>query len=88
LPLRKDFFKQSEQQEKTVSVKNKVKGNKHQEDLYLMVQHKDTLQGWHNRLGHMGVSTIKKLAASGQLHITDKDGSILKMEECEVCAIA
>jgi hypothetical protein len=36
----------------------------------------------------MGVSTIKKLAASGQLHITDKDTSTFKMEECEVCAIA
>jgi hypothetical protein len=88
LPLRKDFFRQSEQQEKTVSVKNKVKGNKDQEDLYLTVQDKDTLQGWHNRLGHMGVSTIKKLAASRQLHITDKDSSTFKMEECKVCAIA
>jgi predicted secreted protein len=88
LPLRKDFFKQSEQQENAVSVKNQVKKRKGQDDLYLTVQDKDTIEGWHNRLGHMGVSTIKKLAASGQLQITDKDSSTFKMEECEVCAIA
>jgi hypothetical protein len=36
----------------------------------------------------MGRSTIKRLAESGQLQITDKDTSTFKMEECEVCAIA
>jgi hypothetical protein len=70
-----------------VSVDEKIK-RKEQEQLYLTGQDKDTIQGWHNRLGHMGVSTIKKLAASGQLHITDKDTSTFKMEECEVCATA
>jgi hypothetical protein len=58
------------------------------DELYLTVQDKDTVQGWHNRLGHLGVSTIKKLAEAGQLHITDKDTSTFKMEECEVCAVA
>jgi hypothetical protein len=88
LPLRRDFFKQSEQHKKTLLVKNKVKGRKDQEDLYLTVQDKDTLQGWHNRLGHMGVSTIRIFAASGQLHITDTDSSTFKLKECEICAIA
>jgi hypothetical protein len=58
------------------------------DELYLTVQDKDTVQGWHNRLGHLGVSTIKKLAEAGQLHITDKDTSTFRMEECEVCAVA
>jgi hypothetical protein len=87
LPLKKDFYIESEQQQAVVSVDEKIK-RKEQGDLYLTVQDKDTIQGWHNRLGHMGVSAIKKLAASGQLHITDKDSSTFKMEECEVCAIA
>jgi hypothetical protein len=65
-----------------------VKKIKQQEELYLTVQDKDTIQGWHNRLGHLGVSTIKKLEQSGQLHITDKDSSTFKMEECEICAVA
>jgi hypothetical protein len=87
LPLKKDFYSESEQQQAVVSVDEKIK-RKEQEQLYLTVQDKDTIQGWHNRLGHMGVSPIKKLAASGQLHITDKDTSTFKVEECEVCAIA
>ena len=85
LPLRKDYYSQAEQQEDAVS--ERMEENK-AEAAYLTVQDKDTIQGWHNRLGHMGVSTIKKLATSGQLHITDKDTSTFKMEECEVCAIA
>ena len=52
LPLKKDYYIQSGQQEDVGSLDKREK----LEDLYLTVQDKDTIQGWHNRLGHMGVS--------------------------------
>jgi hypothetical protein len=57
-------------------------------EVFLTTQDKDTLQGWHNRLGCMDVRTIKKLVQEEQLHITDKDTSPFKMEECDTCAVA
>jgi hypothetical protein len=94
LPLKKDYYStksgHQEQQEAAVPVKRIRNSNQmdSSDELYLTVQDKDTLQGWHIRFGHMGLSTIKRLAESGQLQITDKDTSTFKMEECEICAIA
>ena len=94
LTLKKVYYSNQsghqEQQEAAVPVKRFRNSNQmgSSEELYLTVQDKDTVQGWHIRLGHLGVSTIKKLAEAGQLQITDKDTSTFKMEECEVCAVA
>ena len=94
LPLRKDYYSNmsghQKQQEAAAPVKRIKNSNRmdSSEELYLTVQDRDTVQGWHIRLGHLGVSTIKRLAEAGQLHITDKDTSTFKMEECEVCAVA
>jgi hypothetical protein len=56
--------------------------------LLFVAQEKDTLLGWHRRLAHVGVSTIKEWAREGRLQITDAPGPEFKMEDCNVCAIA
>lgn len=56
--------------------------------IFVVTQQKDTLVNWHRRIAHIGVSTIKELAAAGRLQIASSPGPEFKMEDCEVCAIA
>jgi hypothetical protein len=86
LPLKKEYYSTKsgclEQQGAAAPVKRIRNSNQmdSSNELYFTVQGKDPLQGWHIRLGHMGLSTTESV----QLQITDKDTSPFKMEECEV----
>ena len=46
-----------------------------------------TLQEWHVSLGHLGVSTIKKLEKASLVTITDKD-STFTGDQCDTCMIS
>jgi hypothetical protein len=56
--------------------------------IFVLSKKKDTLENWHRRLAHIGVSTIEELAAAGRLQIAHSTGPEFKMEDCHVCAIA
>ena len=47
----------------------------------------DTLLNWHERLGHMGISGIKKLHTDEEIQVTDLESSKFKSSECDVCAV-
>jgi hypothetical protein len=48
------------------------------------VQESDSLEGWHKRLGHIGLTKIKDLEKDKKIIIEDDDNSF-KREDCEIC---
>ncbi|GHJ90073.1 hypothetical protein NliqN6_6475 [Naganishia liquefaciens] len=49
---------------------------------------KDTLEQWHQRLGHKGVSGIRELAKIGLIEITDDNNTTFRTDQCDTCAIS
>ncbi|UZJ57454.1 hypothetical protein CBS101457_006774 [Exobasidium rhododendri] len=54
-----------------------------------VVSHKESAQLWHNRLGHIGVSTMKDTAkvSKGMDHLDEKDFKELSTTTCNECMI-
>lgn len=59
-----------------------------QPSAFLILQEADTVEGWHKRLAHVGVSTILTLAKRGRIRVTNASFNTFKMEDCDVCARA